>query len=67
MNTQKYLDILQKELHVPNTINGVYQYWKDHVQQLPKKDINVNISDYDATLFGRKEQLETNEDLAKNR
>ncbi len=64
---QKYLNILQEELHVPDTIGGVYRYWQRQIAELERKDINVNICDYDATLFGRKEQLETNSDLAENR
>lgn len=64
---QKYLNILQEELHVPDTIWWVYRYWQRCISELERKDINVNICDYDATLFWRKQQLEENEELAKNR
>ena len=64
---QKYLNTLQEELHVPDTINWVYSYWKRCILELERKDINVNISDYDSTLFGRKDQFESDENLVKNR
>ncbi len=64
---QKYLNTLQEELHVPDTIGWVYRYWQRCISELERKDINVNICDYDATLFGRQQQLEESEWLAENR
>lgn len=45
---------------------GLIDVWKEHEKNLEKKDININIVDFDDTLFSRKEQLE-NPLLRENR
>ena len=54
----------QKELI---NIDNVYDFWKEWAQTLEKKDININIADFDDTLFSRDEQLENEKWLKENR
>ena len=39
--------------------NGLYDHWKELVTKLEKKPVNVNITDFDETIFARKEQSST--------
>jgi len=48
-------------------IEWIYDFWKDQVQCLEKKDINLNVADFDYTLFCRNEQLEKEKWLKENR
>lgn len=46
---------------------GLYDYWKQKVQILEKKQNDIIISDFDDCIFCRKEQLEQSEILRTNR
>lgn len=46
---------------------GLYDYWKQKVQTLEKKQNDIIISDFDDCIFCRKEQLEQSEILRTNR
>ncbi len=45
----------------------LYDYWKQKVNSLEKKDINIIISDFDDCIFCRKDQLEQSQLLRENR
>jgi len=38
--------------------NYIYDYWKEEVEKLEKRNITVRIADFDYTIFSRDEQLE---------
>lgn len=46
---------------------GIYHFWKNEAKNLPKKDENLILCDFDDTIFSRKDQLEINEILRNNR
>lgn len=54
----------QKELI---NIKWMYDFWIQWGDKLDKKDINLNIVDFDYTLFSRDEQLEKEKELINNR
>ncbi len=45
----------------------LYDYWKQKVHLLEKKDVNIVISDFDDCIFCRKDQLEQSQLLRENR
>ncbi|MDQ7009638.1 MAG: hypothetical protein Q9M94_05095 [Candidatus Gracilibacteria bacterium] len=47
--------------------NYIIDYWFDEIKKLDKKDIEINITDFDYTLFSRDEQLEKEQYLRENR
>ena len=48
-------------------IEWIYDFWKEEVNNLEKKDIILKIADFDYTLFCRNEQLENEKWLKENR
>jgi hypothetical protein len=48
-------------------IGWVYDFWLDSRDKLDKKDIELNVVDFDYTLFSRDEELEKEEELKNNR
>ena len=47
--------------------NFIIDYWKDEIIKLNKKDIEINVADFDYTIFSRDEQLEKEQYLRENR
>ena len=47
--------------------NYIIDYWKDEIKNLEKKDTNLNVIDFDDTIFSREEQLEKEQYLRENR
>jgi len=47
--------------------NFILDYWKDEIKKLEKKEIEINVADFDYTLFSRDEQLEKEQYLRENR
>lgn len=46
---------------------GLYDYWKEEVLNLAKKDENFDVLDLDGTLFSVKDRVESNDIFQKNR
>ena len=47
--------------------NFIIDYWKDEIIKLNKKNIEINVADFDYTIFSRDEQLEKEQYLRENR
>ena len=47
--------------------NFIIDYWKEEIIKLNKKDIEINVADFDYTIFSRDEQLEKEQYLRENR
>lgn len=58
---------MQHKLKNLTEFYGIYNFWKNEAKNLPKKDENLILCDFDDTIFSRKDQLEINEMLFKNR
>lgn len=58
---------MKEKLKKLTELYGIYDYWKKEVSWLEKKDINFIMTDFDATLFSRDEQLEKSELIRSNR
>ena len=48
-------------------IKWIYDFWKEWENNLEKKDIEINVVDFDSTLFSRNEQLEWEKELFNHR
>ena len=48
-------------------IEWLYEFWKEQVSELEKKDLELKFADFDYTLFSRDEQLENEPWLKENR
>lgn len=58
---------MQHKLKNLTEFYGIYNFWKNEAKNLPKKEENLILCDFDDTIFSRKDQLEINEMLRKNR
>ncbi len=58
---------MQNKLKNLTPNSWIIDYWKEAIINLEKKDININIADFDYTIFSRDEQLEKEKYLANNR
>jgi len=58
---------MQNKLKQLTPNSWIINYWKEAIINLKTKDININIADFDYTIFSRDEQLEKEKYLANNR
>jgi len=58
---------MKNKLKNLTTHNFIIDYWKDEIKKIEKKDIEINVADFDYTIFSRDEQLEKEKYLRENR